>query len=303
LDQIVVSSRDFSEIWIIDHSTTTAEARTSSGGNSGKGGDIIYRYGNPQVYGRGTSEDQVLFKQHNIAWIPDDVPNGGSLSVFNNQWMTNRSRVERLTPPLDGFNYSIDDGQAFGPSEPDWTYDAPSFFSNRISGVQFLSNGNAFICSGNKGRFIEVTEDGDIVWEYINPVRSSFGPATQGEPIFQNSVFRALRYEPDYLAFEGKDLTPGNPIELEPFDFGCVITATEESIMEANGFQIIQTLVSNTLEVLSERNSKVLIFNLNGEQMDDSQIDKGLSQIDVSNYPSGMYFIVSGGQVFKFMKF
>jgi hypothetical protein len=54
---------------------------------------------------------------------------------------------------------------------------------------------------------------------------------------------------------------------------------------------------------LSERNSKVLIFNLNGEQMDDSQIDKGLSQIDVSNYPSGMYFIVSGGQVFKFMKF
>ena len=38
LDQIVLSSRHFSEIWIIDHSTTTAQAATSEGGDAGKAG-------------------------------------------------------------------------------------------------------------------------------------------------------------------------------------------------------------------------------------------------------------------------
>ena len=303
LDQIAISSRDFSEIWILDHSTTTEEASTSSGGNSGIGGDILYRYGNPQVYDRGTPEDQVLFKQHNIEWIDDDVPNGGSLSVFNNQWMTNLSRVERWTPPVDGFNYIIDAEEPFGPSEPDWTYEEADFFSSRISSVQFLSNGNAFICSGGKGRFIEVTEDGEIVWEYINPMRSSLGPTTQGEPIFQNSVFRILKYKPDYPAFEGRDLTPGDPIELEPFDSDCVITATEELMLETDELQITQSLVSSTLEVSAEKNGKVQIINLNGIQMDYYQLHKGLSQIDISNYPSGMYFVVSKGKAIKFMKY
>ncbi|MFT4534679.1 MAG: hypothetical protein ACJA1A_003151 [Saprospiraceae bacterium] len=303
LDQIAISSRDFSEIWIIDHSTTAEEASTSSGGNSGIGGDILYRYGNPQVYDRGTADDQVLFKQHNIEWVDDDVPNGGSLSVFNNQWMTDRSRVERWTPPIDGFNYIISEGEAFGPSEPDWTYEESGFFSSRISGVQFLSNGNAFICSGGTGRFIEVTEDGDIVWEYINPMRSSLGPTTQGETIFQNAVFRILKYKPDHPAFEGKDLTPGNPIELEPFDSDCIITATEEFILEKDGLQVVQSLVSNTLEILAERTSNVQIINLNGVHMDDYQVNKGLSQIDISNYSIGMYFVVSNGKVIKFMKY
>ncbi len=303
LDQIVVSSKIFSEIWIIDHSTTTEEARTSFGGNSGKGGDILYRYGNPQVYDRGGPEDQVLFQQHNIEWVSEDAPNGGSLSVFNNLWMSDRSRAERWTPPVNDAIYKLEDGQAYGPAIPDWTYDSPDFFSSRLSSVQFLSNENALICSGGSGKFFEITKEGDIVWEYVNPVQSSFGPVVQGEAIFQNSVFKALKYQPSYAGFDGRELVTGDPIELEPFDSDCLITTTETENIVANEFRIIQTMVSETLEFSSNKRSEVQIVNLNGIQMDEQLMETGLNQICVSNYSSGMYFLVTEDEVFKFMKY
>src|SRR5262245_54155150 len=61
LDQIAVSVWNFSEVWIIDHSTTTAEAASHMGGKSGKGGDLLYRWGNPRAYRAGTEKDQKLF--------------------------------------------------------------------------------------------------------------------------------------------------------------------------------------------------------------------------------------------------
>ena len=43
------------------------------------------------------------------------------------------------------------------------------FFSPRISNAQRLPNGNTLICEGDFGRFFEVTHDGELVWEYVNP--------------------------------------------------------------------------------------------------------------------------------------
>ena len=54
LDQIALSAKNFSEVWIIDHSTTTEEAASHRGGKSGKGGDLLYRWGNPWSYKSGT---------------------------------------------------------------------------------------------------------------------------------------------------------------------------------------------------------------------------------------------------------
>ena len=50
-DQIVLSVRHFSEFWVIDHSTTTEEAAGHSGGDRGRGGDLLYRWGNSRRIG------------------------------------------------------------------------------------------------------------------------------------------------------------------------------------------------------------------------------------------------------------
>ncbi|MDX1331474.1 MAG: aryl-sulfate sulfotransferase, partial [Robiginitalea sp.] len=49
-DVIFISVNFYSEVWVIDHSTTREEAAGHSGGNYGKGGDLVYRFGNPEAY-------------------------------------------------------------------------------------------------------------------------------------------------------------------------------------------------------------------------------------------------------------
>ncbi len=84
LDQISVSVWAFSEFWIIDHGTTTAQAASHTGGRMGKGGDLLYRWGNPRAYRAGTKADRKLFSQHNAHWIPRGLPGAGHLLLFNN---------------------------------------------------------------------------------------------------------------------------------------------------------------------------------------------------------------------------
>jgi len=219
-DQIVISSRTFSEFWVIDRSTTTAEAAGHTGGNSGKGGDLLYRWGNPQTYGRGTAADQKLFGQHDSQWIPAGYPGAGNVLVFNNG--AGRpdgaySTVEELVLPVDENGaYSIDAGAPFGPAAPVWSYaaDPPGeFYSSAVSGAQRQPDGTTLICEGGSGHLFEVSTDGQVVWDYVNPIESG-GPVTQGFPSGQNMVFKMRRYPPDYLAFDGRDLTPGDPLEL-----------------------------------------------------------------------------------------
>jgi Arylsulfotransferase (ASST) len=81
-----------------------------------------------------------------------------------------------------------------------WKYqDATShfFFSSRISNAQRLPNGNTLINEGLYGRFFEVTTDGNVVWEYVNP---NFGPAADPPKRQTNNVFRTYRYSADEIA-------------------------------------------------------------------------------------------------------
>lgn len=233
LDQILMSSRHLSEIYVIDHSTTTAEAQAHTGGNSGKGGDFLYRYGNPQAYDRGTSADRVLFGQHDAHWIEDGLVDGGKIMVFNNGYARpggSYSSIDIIDPPVNNNGvYTLLNGQAYGPNSFDWTYeDSPvtNFFSSYISGAQRLLNGNTLICKGSTGDFFEVDYNGSVVWRYRNPVGVN-GPASQGDD-FSEPVFRAYRYGANYQGLAGLDLTPGDPIELNPLPstcetFGCKV--------------------------------------------------------------------------------
>ena len=175
LDQIAFCARALSEVYIIDHSTTTAEAAGHTGGNSGMGGDILYRWGNPEVYGRGTEADRYFWSVHGATWIDPALPGAGNLLIFNNGnrdgSVNDYSGVAEIVLPSDGYgNYYLRPGQAYGPSAPIWEYEKPpGFYSQNKGGAYRLPNGNTLICEANDDNIFEVTPDGTKVWQYSPP--------------------------------------------------------------------------------------------------------------------------------------
>ena len=50
-----------------------------------------------------------------------------------------------------------------------WSFTEPGFFTRGAGAQQRLPNGNTLITESERGRVLEVSPDGRIVWEYINP--------------------------------------------------------------------------------------------------------------------------------------
>jgi hypothetical protein len=223
LDQLVVSSPFLNEFWILDHSTTAAEAASHAGGDSGMGGDILYRWGNPQSYGAGTSTDQQLFNQHDVSWIPPGLPGAGNILLFNNglgRTPDQFSSLEEIITTVDvnGDYPQPASGTPHGPIAPTWHYEDPvptDLYSSGLSGAQRLPNGNTLSVDGRAGRLFEIDDLGDRHWLYVNPVGST-GPVPQLQTPAGNFTFRATRYLPSYLGFVGRDLSPKGMIELVP---------------------------------------------------------------------------------------
>jgi len=299
LDQIALSSRHLSEVYIIDHSTTTAEAASHSGGNSGKGGDILWRWGNPQSYDRGTNADRKFFGQHDVKWIPEGYPNEGKIMVFNNG--QNRpsgsySSVDIVDPNFSNNMYTINDTEAFKPSELFYTYESnppQAMFSSNISGAHLLSNGHIFICSGRQGDFIEVDQNNTILWHYKMPI-NNFGPVSQGTVLNNYNIFRATRYGADYPAFIGKDLTPTAPIELNPLPSDCVIydfTNTSE-LTKLEGVEIYNNPFTDFLLVKNKSGEtlEIEIFDSMGRLVFSQNTIQGDIEILANDWGNGFYF-------------
>ena len=186
LDQIVISSRTQNEIFILDHSTSTEEVSGHSGGNSGMGGDFLYRWGNPENYGRGDESDRILSSQHSINWIPAGYPGEGNLILFNNFHEDNTSAVLEFSPPLDGNNYEIIEGDSFGPETWEWIYTGD--ITTPMQGGAFrLPNGNTLITQTHTATIIEVDSEGNELWSFTHEGESSYW------------IARCEKYSPDYL--------------------------------------------------------------------------------------------------------
>lgn len=168
-DQIVISARHGDEIMIIDHSTTTEEAASHSGGNSGKGGDILYRWGNPESYGRGNSSWHHLNGQHGVNWIPEGSPGAGNLILYNNFYSNTRASVIELELPVDEYgNYSIHPSDPFAPANPTWEVNG-TWQSDMQGGAFRQPNGNTLITDCDSSRLLEIDSNGTIVWSYYPP--------------------------------------------------------------------------------------------------------------------------------------
>jgi hypothetical protein len=156
---------------------------------------LLYRWGNPQSYRAGYSNDQKLYHVHDAQWIENGFPGAGNILYFNNGVGRPEGRyssVEEIDPPVSGNgNYLFTPGLSYGPDEPEWIYvnDNPTdFFSGGQSGAQRLPNGNTLICEADDGKFFEISQNENIIWGYTNPY-----PILGG-----NQVFKIQRYSPSY---------------------------------------------------------------------------------------------------------
>lgn len=201
-DLIVLSTPHLSEVWVIDHGTTTAEAAGSTGGRRGKGGELLYRWGNPRAWGMGGEAERRLYRQHDPTW--QRGPAGElALLVFNNGGGRpggDHSSVDLLLLPFDpATGFTREQGRPFGPAAPAWSYaDKNGFFSAFISGAQRLPGGNVLICAGAPGRVFEVTPDKRVVWDFLNPLGGDIEPSPQGGRAPPKALFRATRLPVDH---------------------------------------------------------------------------------------------------------
>ena len=169
-DRILLSCPRMNEVWVIDHSTTTAEAKGSTGGRWKRGGDLLYRWGNPAAYDSGTTTSRVLGFQHSPTFIPQGMPGAGNILLFNNRYTAVRSSVVEFKPPLDASGAFLPRvGGVYGPVAPVWTYSDSGFYSAILSSARRLPNGNTLVCSGTQHWLFEVTPSGKRVWEYTRP--------------------------------------------------------------------------------------------------------------------------------------
>ncbi|CAH8283096.1 arylsulfotransferase ASST [Mariniflexile fucanivorans] len=96
-----------------------------------------------------------LSGQHDATFIDN-----GNILVYNNNAETNKSAILEITLA----------------DKVVWSYSS-NFYSDHISGTQRLESGNTLICSGIEGRFIEVTDLGDEVWDFTPEVINTNKPS------------------------------------------------------------------------------------------------------------------------------
>lgn len=191
-DNLLIDSRNANFIAIIDR----------------KSGKVVWRLGpDHPVSGEFRPERKVprpfdrTSGQHDAHIIPEGLPGAGNLLVFDNEGeggypplplsVTGGSRVLEIDPVRKEIVWQYTGEDSGGPA---W-----SFQSTHISNARRLPNGNTFIDEGQKGRLFQVTRDGEIVWEYVNPYPRRGKDPLSGKPTANNQLYRGQPVPYDWV--------------------------------------------------------------------------------------------------------
>ena len=224
LDQIVLSSRNTNELYVIDHSTTIEEAASNSGGEYGRGGDFLFRWGNPEVYNMGNEEDRQLFGQHDVTWVGNSELGSNHFLLFNNGFGRpdgNYSTIDFIIPSKDFLgNYLLSDDSTFFPETVHTLYSDDGFYSGRQSSAQYLENGNILLSSSAEKRIFEINNNGTILWEYNLEGTYFINRASKYSAGFltglSNNIAKNKIIQKPFLSFNKPN--PFNPITLISYD-------------------------------------------------------------------------------------
>lgn len=173
-----------------------------------------------------------------------------------------------------------------------------------MAGAEMLPNGNILVCSTMQGRIVEITPAGEITWEYLSPITTNgiVGrdlPADQ--PFISDRNFRAVKYPLDYPGFTGKDLSPGEPIEGEPWPECALTVAVENNNI---GLSMYPNPADDKLYIkLPDESAKISVRLLSSQGHElKTAVGVGEVIIDISDVNSGLLVAVVNNSAHKIIK-
>ncbi|PKP23005.1 MAG: hypothetical protein CVU05_01515 [Bacteroidetes bacterium HGW-Bacteroidetes-21] len=334
LDQIAISMHFMNSVFVIDHSTTTAEAAGHTGGIYGKGGDFLYRWGNPASFGAtGTA---VFSTIHDAHWVPNDNPNyPGYLCGYNNAGGTGgKTAVDIWLPPYDGDSYTMNPGVATLPSTYAYQYNS-SFSASNEGNSQQLPNGNMLV-NNAFGSVYEINSAGTVLWskatssshcyrftkcQVRGPIASASSSATsvnEGNPVTLNSsAVSVTETSPTYSYAWSSGENTQNPTIYPAVSGTYIVTITNTALgcsdtasvyIEVLGTSVSETEATSAIEIypnpstgmihisnMAEEDYSIIVMDIYGKTI--CQGDR-LSEVDLSSNENGIYLIqvITGNQ-------
>lgn len=169
----------------------------------GKAGDVVLSFRDLGIIAVLDMDAEKVVWATRGPWLgqhdPDVLPNGDIL-LFDNQGQladpeAGQSRILQIDPETNGIT---------------WEYKGTAeqkFDSNIRADQQRLANGNTLITESSGGRLLEVTPEGEIVWEFHNPIRRD-DPDNPGKKLIP-VVSQAERISDERAAlYRDTDFTP-----------------------------------------------------------------------------------------------
>ena len=291
-NEILLSSRNFDEVWIIDHSTTSQEAASDFGGNSNLGGQLLYRFGNLSAY-QELNQSSILDGQHDAEFKVNPESNVLCIQLYNNNNENAKpSEIIEFSPKLNADGEYALENNRFDISGTTLIFSSTgdrNFESDIMSNVQSLPNGNLLINAGRSSNFVEFDSLGNEVWRYKGPV-SIFGPNPQGSNI-TGGTFRIEKFSITDPMFDNLDTSvKAESIEINPNLSNCGLTSTAviiplEASVSPNPFHN-----QLTFHIPSLNEVDLEIYNAVGTMLMSTKINTGQS-LDTGHLQEGIYFL------------